>query len=204
MTELLSEISNDIMTDGTLHNDTLGSALINQAVQLDTGLIKSNLAKRYSDIGSPASIPDFGTYVVNFISNTRFIITQSAITYPANGINGENVLYLSKTNFTYGTSTSFSLAAQLTKGTTLKIRITSLSNSDTSNLIKAGWNYVLGSNINWSISDVDNTAHSQTFTAIESGKSCDLKINFDKGAFLIEYFEMNSITPTRTKSITIN
>jgi len=31
-----------------------------------------------------------------------------------------------------------------------------------------------------------------TFTATEPDKSCDLKVYFEKGSFLIEYFEMNA------------
>lgn len=201
MTELLSNISNDISTDGTLDNDTLGSALINHAIILDTVSIKTNLAKRYSDIGATASIPDFGKYIANFISKTKFVVTQSLISYPETGINGDNILSLSKT--TYNSKSDFSLAAQLAKGTSLKIKITSLS-SDTSNTVKAYWFYALGSSINWSISDFDQTAFTQTFTAINSGQSCDLKMEFNGGTFLVEYFEMNSTVATRKKTITVN
>jgi hypothetical protein len=204
LTELLSNISNDISTDGTLDNDTLGSALINDAIYLDTTSIKNNLAKRYRDIGATATIPNFGKYIANFISNTKFVITQSLIIYPATGINGDNVLSLSKTVYNSGSSNTYSLAAQLNQGTSLKIKITSLSNSDTSNVVKATWYYDVESVINWSISDFDITNSTQTFTAIESGQSCDLKIYFDKGSFLIDYYEMNATSPTREKTIICN
>ena len=65
------------------------------------------------------------------------------------------------------------------------------------------WHYAFGSSINWSISGFDNT-NTQTFIAIESGKSCDLNMIFDKGSFLIEYFEMNATIPTRKKTIMCN
>ena len=42
MTELLSNISNDIKEDGILNSETLGSALINHAIILDTVSIKNN------------------------------------------------------------------------------------------------------------------------------------------------------------------
>ncbi len=216
LTELLSNISNDLKDDGILNSDTLGSVLINHAVYLDTISIKNNLAKRYSDIGATSHIPDFGQYITNFISKTKFQITQSLIDYPVSGINGDNILYLSKMLFNAGINNIYSLAANLPKGTALKIKITSLSTSDTSTVIpsdtgtintndtRAAWYYMLGSGINWSISDFDFNLYTQIFTAIESDKSCDLKMFFDNGSFLIEYFEMNLSQPTRKKTITVN
>lgn len=213
MTELLSNISNDIREDGILNSGSLGSALINHAIILDTVSIKNNLAKRYGDIGASINIPAFGKYITNFISKTKFVVTQSLITYPETGINGDNILSLSKTTFASGMDNSYSLAAHLDKGAALKIKITSLSAdttttllSDTShvatNIHKAVWYYGYSSGINWSISDFDQTNYTQTFTAIEPDKTCDLKVFFDPGSFLIEYFEMNSVTPTKTKTIT--
>ncbi len=215
MTELLSNISNDIKEDGILNSENLGSALINQAIALDASSIKNNLAKRYSDIGATANIPDFGKYIANFISKTKFVTTQSLISYPETGINGDNILSLSKTTFNSGASITHSLAAQLTKGTALIIKITSLS-ADTTRIAptdtsttrtivnKAKWFYSMGSGINWTISDFNTTNYTQTYTAVESGRSCDLKMMFDKGSFLIEYFEMNATVPTRKKTITCN
>ncbi len=205
MTELLSNISNDIKTDGILSSDTLGSNLINQAIALDTISIKNNLVKRYSDIGATASIPDFGKYITNFIAKTKFVITQSLITYPETGLNGDNILSLTKINFDLGVrrDTTFSLAAHLAKGASVKIKITSVS-SDTSMTSKAYWYYASGSNVNWTISEFDRIAFIQTFTATESGKSCDLKMKFNSGTFLVEYYEMSSTTATRKKTITVN
>lgn len=215
MTELLSNISNDIKEDGILNSVALGSALINHAIVLDTNTIKTNLTKRYSELGATADIPDFGKYIANFISKTKFAVTQSLITYPETGINGDNILSLTKTNFNSGSNNTLSLTAQLARMTALKIKITSLSadttkipSTDTTKVIininKALWFYALGTSINWSISDFDMTNYTQTFTALAPDKSCDLKMFFDKGSFLIEYFEMNSAVPTRTKTITCN
>lgn len=200
LTELLSNISNDISTDGILDNDVLGSALINHAILLDTTSIRTNLTNRYRDIGANATIPNFEKYIVNFISKTKFVVTKSLISYPETGLNGDNILALSKT--TYSSAGYCSFAAQLDKGATLKIKITSLS-SDTSKTSKSYWYYVLGSSINWVISDFNQTTYSQTFTSINASQSCDLKMQFDGGTFLIEYFEMNSLIAIRQKTITV-
>jgi hypothetical protein len=206
LTELLSNIRNDIKEDGILNSSTLGSDLINHAIILDTASIRRNLAKRFDDLGAPANIPDFSKYIANFISKTKFEITGYIISYPDNGINGDNILSLSKTTYSGGQDIRHSLAANLAGGTTLKIKITSLTTitteTDTSTTeYKPVWYYGYGTGINWSISLFDNTNSSQTFTAIESDKSCDLSIHFEKGSFLIEYFEMSATLPTRKKTI---
>ena len=215
MTELLSNISNDIKEDGVLNSETLGSALLSQAKILDTTAIKTNITKRYSELGATASIPSFGKYLANFIANTKFTAAQSLITYPETGLNGSNILSLTTLQYGSGTNNFVSLATQLNKGTTVKIKITALSTSDTAKtqakdssgvaipLASAIWYYAVGSEINWLITDFNTSNHTQTFTSIETGKSCDLKMFFDKGSFLIEYFEMNATTPTRSKIITV-
>ena len=206
MTELLANIRNDIKEDGILNSSTVGSDLINQAIILDTVSIRRNLAKRFDDLGAPANIPDFSKYIANFISKTNFAITKDPVTFPDNGINGDNILSLSKTTYSGGMDIHHSLAAQLADGARLEIKITSLTTitteDDTSTTVyKPIWYYYFGSSVNWLISPFDNTGSSQTFTATETDKSCDLDILFDKGSFLIEYFEMNATLPTRRKTI---
>jgi|WetSurMetagenome_2_1015567.scaffolds.fasta_scaffold70773_2 hypothetical protein len=205
LTELLSNISNDIKEDGTMDSEDLGSLLINHAINLDTVSIKANLADRYSDIGATYSIPFFGKYISNFISKTNFVVTESPLSYPETGIFGDNILSLAKTTFSSGFDFTYSLAAQLASGTSLKIRISSIfTYDDTGAVTKPMWYRFSGSENNWSVSDFEFDSYAQTFTAIESGKSCDLKMFFDPGSFLIEYFEMNATLPTRTKTIICN
>ena len=205
LTELLSNISVDIEQDGKLDNEAIGSLLINHAILLDTISIKQNLTSRYADIGASANIPVFGKYISNFISKTSFVITQTPISYPEVGLNGDNVLSLTQTVYWSGFDSTYSLAAELAKGTSLKIRISSIFTvSDTGAVTKPIWYRSWGSEVNWTVTDFDFTDYSQTFTSIESGKSCDLKMFFEPGSFLIEYFEMNATLPTRTKTIICN
>lgn len=203
MSELLANMSNDIKEDGILNDSTLGSALLSQAKLLDTSSIKANLAGRYGEIGLSANVPEFGKYISDFIAKTKFVATQSAIIYPETGLYGENILSLTKTEYSAGADIYYSLAAEPAKGTSLMIRITSLS-SDTSATTPAYWGYAVGSGINWLISEFDYNDHSQTCTAINSGQPCDLKMQFDAGTFLIEYFETNSGVATRSKTIGVH
>jgi hypothetical protein len=214
LTELMANIGEDISTDGVLNSDALGSALINDAVHLDTTAIKNNLTNRYNAIGAQANIPKFGKYIPNFISQTKYKIISSLITYPLTGINGNNILALTETNFTSDLNTSLSLAALIPKVGSLKIQITALSSDTTyvnpndtvpGHIIThpALWYYSVGSGINWSVSPFDVNTNTQTFTAIEAGKACDLSMRFDKGEFRIAYFEMNPNKQTKEKMITV-
>jgi len=199
LTELLSNISTDIKENGKLNSSSLGSQLINHAIYLDTLSIRNNLEKRYSDLGVTATIPNFEAYLRNFIESTSFPITESLIEYPSLGLYGKNILALNDTLFS---GEYFSLAANLIKGTSLKIKITALEPFLEMEIWYGIWYYAVGSGINWSITAFDYNTKTQFFTAIESDRSCDLKMLFDQGRFLIEYFEMNSALPTRTKTIT--
>lgn len=191
LTELLSNISTDLKEDGILSNSSLGSQLINHVLYLDTTSIRDNLEQRYSDLGIETSIPNFEKYITQFIDSTEFEITESLIEYPENGLYGQNILDLSKTNYS---GSEFSLAANLAKGTKLKVKITALG---------AGvWYYETSSPKNWSITGFDFDTKSQFFTSIDSDESCDLRMLFDPGDFLIEYYEMDASEPTRTKTIT--
>ena len=198
LTELLSNISNDIKEDGILNSDTLGSTLISHAIYLDTNSIKSNLTKRYTDIGSISSIPSFGKYIANFITKTKFKIEPSIIIYPITGKYGENVLSLSDTVFNSGQNNMYSLTAQLAKGTALKIKIIPFIDSITNYYPLAQIQFDNLSN--WQ-NYIDFSTNTWTFIAIESGKTCDLGIYFEQGTYLIEYYEMNLTNPIRKKLI---
>lgn len=188
LTELLSNISNDIREDGVLDDESLGSALINHAVYLDTAAIKTNLTKRYSDAGATVSIPDFGKYITNFIDHTEYISTESIIKYPSEGLYGKNILSLADTVYSRG---DYSLAANIPDNMSLKVILTAL-NPDSI------WFYLLGTGHNWSINTFSNGE--QTFTAIDSGTTCDLHMrDFKQGKYLIQYFETKSPKPTRQK-----
>lgn len=129
LTELLSNIGEDMRTDGVLSNKALSSELINHALFLDTASVKTNLTKRYQAVGSTSSVPNFGTYLNQFLNNTSFVSTKSLIDYPITGINGKNLLSLSDTLYTGTASTPFSLAAKTPAGVRLTIAITSLPDS---------------------------------------------------------------------------
>jgi hypothetical protein len=97
-----------------------------------------------------------------------------------------------KTSFTSG----LSMAANLPMGTSLKIIIRSTSNSST-------WaiRFMPNGPVNWNFTPYDFASMSQEFTATAPGSNSDLYIEFTPGNYSIEYYENNSITPTRVKTI---
>ena len=199
LSELLSNISSDIRTDGILNSSSLGSFLINHAVSLDTLAIRNNLVSRYNDLGISATIPAFEPYLRNFIDNTSFQITGTVINYPATGLYDDNFLSLSQTTYS---ASSYSLSAELPEGTALKIKIKRLSGN-------SSWSIQMGTENNWSISLYNGSTNEQFFTAINSNTTCDLKMLFGNDSTVtttcpIEYYEMNSFTPTRIKTIAVN
>lgn len=187
LSDLLANINTDIRQDGELNSPLLGSFLINDARLFNLSQIRENIETRYANLGMTVTIPDFEKYIHTFTDSTTYEITNNII-YPQFSNYGENVLY--------GDNTSGNtLAAYLPKGTSLKI------------ILKGGiWSYQVMPNspVNWSVDEYEN--ESQTFTAIESGKNCDLIFTWwDSGSYThthtIEYYENNSITPTRIKTI---
>jgi hypothetical protein len=184
LSDLLANIATDIRQDGQLNSASLGSLLINDARLLDLEEIRFNIENRYSNIGMDVTIPGFEKYVKLFLDSTNYEISNN-IEYPEFSNYGENILFGDKTKIG-------SMAANLPKGTTLKI------------VIKGGiWIFWIDPDgpVNWSYNSYSFDKEQQTFTAIESGKSCDLKFMSFSGD-TIEFYENNSVTPTRIKTFT--
>ncbi|HDR50145.1 MAG TPA: hypothetical protein ENN90_00790 [Mariniphaga anaerophila] len=92
MSELMANIISDIRPDGTLDNPALGSQLIDNARLVSTAAIRQNLEKKYAEPGmGNVSIPDFETYVKQFMDETAYE-PKTFITYPETGKYGLNIL----------------------------------------------------------------------------------------------------------------
>lgn len=194
---LLNDISQDLENDGTLDHGTLGSALVNNVYYLDLPAIRKNLINKYKDLNVALQVPDFEKYIHAFQQNTSYEFTNP-IVYPANGINGSNILAESNTTFEAyqenSTVLSYSMAANIPQNAKLKV------------VLKGGsWSYYGSSIINWSISSYDHNKKTQEFNIIESGVNSNVKISFpyQNQTITIEYYEYGSSTPTKTKKITI-
>ena len=189
---LLANFSTDIESDGILNNPSIKSDLISHAKSLNLSTIKANIENHYDGLGINYSIPNFEDHVQHFIENTNFEYVD-LMDYPEFGNYGENLLHLEKD--TFNTEQFYSFSANLPENGSLKI------------ILKNGnWGYVGSSSINWSISEYNESDKSQTFTSIQSGLDCDMKLIFqtdslNQNDIIIEYYEFNSIEPTRIKPI---
>jgi uncharacterized protein (TIGR02145 family) len=80
LSELLANISNDIQKDGILNNEVIIADLRSIAISLDLNKIRSNLEKRYQEIGINASIPQFEKYINDFLVQTAQAPESSVLT----------------------------------------------------------------------------------------------------------------------------
>lgn len=191
MTYLLANIITDLKKDGKLDDANLGTQLITDAKLLDLTAIRKNMEERFAS--DSTVIPNFEKYVRLFIERTTFK-PISIIDYPETTKYGVNVLSGDADSLAVSIQNEFSFAANVSKGGSLKI------------VMKGGnWRYYIAPfpPINWDITSYDNVNQEQTFTVTESAKESNLKLMFDSGNPVIEYYENNSLVPTKTKHILI-
>ena len=124
----------------------------------------------------------------------------STISYPPTGTYGDNILL--PTKMTYGSRTN-SLTAVLPKDNKVKIVITGKTVGAVSGLYGAWYNSV-GTQNNWAPSNFVAVTFSQQFTSVNGGVASDLKIDFDKGTYQIDYFENGATTPSASKTIVVS
>lgn len=131
-----------------------------------------------------------------------------SIEYPATGFYGDNILFKEKTAYT---NRENSLQFKPSKDASAKIKITgktvtpgTTGSIGIAGLTKGIWLIEATTVNNLVRSTFDNSTYSQTFTSIDGGITCSVKLIFDKGTFEIEYFENGSETPTFSKTITVD
>ena len=118
LTELLANITTDIQQDGKINDATIVAKLRTTTLLLDLAKIRSNLEKRYQDLGINTTIPGFEKYINNFLSFTGLkptATTQAATSVTTTGatLNGTvNANDLSTAvTFEYGTTTAYGSSA---------------------------------------------------------------------------------------------
>ncbi len=166
LSELLANINSDFREDGIINSSSVGSALINHAILLNTSRIRENLEARYEETGLDVELPEFEKYILTFIENSDFEIT-STIAYPELSPYGINILFPDQKSVIGGTD--YSLAVDLPSGTHVKVRLSG-----------GIWYYrVLPEGpVNWTVSKYDSESSVQTFTSTTPGEFSDLSIQF--------------------------
>lgn len=189
LTELISGISTDLITDGKLDDPNLQSRLINEAKFLNCSSIRINLSSRYQTLGENISTNDFGQYVESFISTTNYKFTK-AIEYPGTVNSMKNIL--SNTFTTIESSTLYCVAAKLPKGTSLKVNI-----KPTSGYSSVGIGILTFQNIGWTII----SPHTENTILEATGVGAIISIPFmvnEPTSVSFFLYENGSTIPTKT------
>jgi hypothetical protein len=203
MMELMANISSEIKTNGVLKNTDLGTKLINNAYTISISIsnVRNNLTKKYAELGSSVTIPDFESYVQSFLESELYPRTVS-INYPETGMHGDNILsdkVTSVKKYVENGTPMYSIKADVSKGQSLKIVLKDGTWSD----------LVAPAPINWNVGKYNSVDKSQEYTVIESGKPCDLPILIQDGTLnadnqfyiTVEYYENGSVKPTKIKTL---
>ena len=174
VSELLTNIANDIKEDGTLNDPELQTSLISHAIYIDPAQVRLNVSNKYTALGETVQIPEFGQLLEQFI-NTADYTPVSIIGYPEQSSKGLNILNTNNSVFDAGTSTSYSMAVNPVKGisTKIELKVTGGITED----FKGAWGYRMDTE-NWSATVFDQENNVQTFTVIDSEKPADLQILF--------------------------
>ena len=194
--ELLTNISEDLETDGELNNSTLGSSLINNAIYLDINTLRIAVTNKYKDLGKTIALADFEDYVIDFKENAGFDFTNPII-YPEEGAYGKNILAGNENSYR---EDRYSLAANLPVGAKLKIVVESKMSSG-----QYGWAYALSSEVNYQIVIDWSIGAVLTLETIDSGKKCDLDFRLidNNLPVTLKLYEFGATTPTKIKQITV-
>ena len=114
LTELLANISTDIQQDGKLDDKSILTNLKNSTLGLDLAGIRSNLQKRYEDLGYSTIIPDFETFINIFLADA--VSKPTATTMVAANISSSGATLRGTINannlttaitFEYGTTSNY-------------------------------------------------------------------------------------------------
>jgi len=200
--EIISNIATDLKEDGNITSEITGSKLLSHALFLNEEKIRNGLITKYSEMGEQIEIPSFENYLTKFIEDSNFEPNHLPIQYPEFNESQSriNVLYLGTEEVVIPSSgTEFTLKANFEVDGGLKIRI---SSTDPDPYV--GWYYAIGTNNN--ITPYEPTVWEQGNkeqyfeTPVQSkGLSTDIRLTFEKGNYKIDYYELGSDYPTRTK-----
>lgn len=196
--ELISQFSLDIREDGTLDNNSIGTALINGVNYANLEEIRHFIEQRYDVLGIEYVIPDFETYVNQFIEQTTFEATNQLI-FPEFGTYGKNVLFpdIDTVEDNQLNDKYYSLAVEVPEGRSFSVKITGM-----------GILYVWGSLINMDNYHENEPIPYALYTTTSSGL-CDGKVGFfsdyrnPAGILTFEYFSENNVNPFFIKEVEI-
>ncbi|MEO6671680.1 MAG: hypothetical protein ABIN36_19505 [Ferruginibacter sp.] len=201
--ELLTNIANDIKTDGVLNNDPLLYRLLNNSFLIRESAVHTNLSNRYSQLGQTIANLDIRKYVDSFITQTSLRLDGNSIYFPDKVYDSNyNILRLTDFDF-YGNPSQPNISTLLMNvyvplNTTLSVRIEEIDSlSHPTGLISNLYDIVGVGN------SIDPTAtHSKL--VVFPNLSTLYHIDLAKGySYKLKYFINGSTTPTIDREISV-
>lgn len=195
LTQLLSNLSIDFASDGSIDNRSLIDALLYNISQLNLIDIRKNVENRYTSLGQTVTIPDFEKYIAKFQEKysdtliTSFAYPDSASPMPDISPDGllPNILIKADTIFEGG---PYSVAAIVPLNKTLKIKFIG------SNITIGGPTY------GWEL--INEAPNGFTLNSQRQNELLTMliRLEFGGGSAIVEYYENDNDTPTLIKHIT--
>ncbi len=196
--ELLSQISLDLKSDGTIDRESIGTKLINGINYANLGNIRDNIEQRYNELTVEYEISDFEKYINQFINQTDFVATNQFI-FPESGTYGTNILHESVTEVEDKSLNDryYSMVVEVPEGRSLTIKV-----------IHSCF-YAWGSLINMTNYHEQEPIQFSSFTTTSSGL-CDAKISFRydyeiaaHNTKILEYYADGDSEPYYTKEVEV-
>lgn len=200
VTQILTDISEDIKKDGILSNVSLGNDLASHLYYIDTVSVLSYVKTKYSKIYDPIIVNSLNlSYLNKFKDSTKFIKDRELFEFPlvstSYGIN--NIL---NESFTSISGREFATTANIPrKGMKLKVEVV---NEDGSSLNGEDFGFPLGLNIGWIISKPAFMIPTYTSNIIGLHDTFTNYSRFKR--YRVNFYEKGFLTPSRFKYVNLN
>jgi uncharacterized coiled-coil protein SlyX len=194
--EILSDIGDDLKTDGRLDNSALGNDIMTHLYYLDTTTVINQVKNKYASLYPDSVLSKINlSYLNAFKQSSSYTKSYELITYPSTSstvYNGKNILNAATTLLT---SNIFEVSANL-KSSSLKLRIEILGQA-------GALSELLGTNKNWTVSYPSSTkAVLETTTAgLNTITFTTGNVPSQKETLTINFFETGTSIPTKTQIV---
>jgi len=200
LSELMADFISDFKMDGIVDNASVGTRLVNDSKLINLNTVRANMQSRYESLGVAYTFPDFESVLSNFNQQTAFVYSKQ-IEYPSQGEYGINLL--ADTIQSYLEGCSYSLAANLPKGTKLRIEVAWSDGIPFASAAfeKSGWDVSLDLGKSPKILTANSGMLNDIFICLSSPANSGTTSS--DNSIKISIYENDATTPTRIKTITV-
>ncbi|WP_416864158.1 MAG: hypothetical protein ACMVP2_15370 [Imperialibacter sp.] len=198
ISEILTDMSNDLKEDGVISDISLGNDLMTHLSYIDTSSVKQGFINKFQNTidSQVLSKLDF-SYLTQFASKTLYVKDYDLIKYDQYLVlyNRVNLLYDGLSNVSSSSSVGIG-SRVLSDGMSLKVTIEKASDGTYPT------NWYFGASETWTYDIVDGIIL-PVFYVTGKGNH-ELEVYPAPGNYIVKYYERDSSTPTRTKTLMVN